>query len=118
MDSETSENFIFGALIGGAIGAVAALILAPTSGESLRRKIGNSLNLSSPREKAHRAHSSHHNQHSNSQDRQAHARRSSGPKKMKDHHSKYDENFSASPRASSRSRSSSHAKSSTHRTYK
>lgn len=41
MESKTAEDFLIGALIGGAIGAAAALILTPFSGDKLRRKIKN-----------------------------------------------------------------------------
>lgn len=118
MDAETSENFIFGALIGGAIGATAALILAPMSGESLRRKISSSLNLSPPKGRAQKTHSSEH--HKDSRDRSAAGRRSPGSanKKMKEQHHKFEEDFSRSARPPSRSRSSSHPKSSPHRSYK
>lgn len=40
---ETQEKFLLGALIGGAIGATAALMLTPVSGYSLRRKIRQGL---------------------------------------------------------------------------
>lgn len=36
-----SKGFIFGALIGGAVGAVTALLLAPKSGKELRRDIAD-----------------------------------------------------------------------------
>lgn len=39
MESKTAEDFLWGALIGGAIGAAAALMLTPISGEKLRKKI-------------------------------------------------------------------------------
>lgn len=41
MNSKTAEDFILGALIGGAIGAATALMLAPLSGHALRNKIVN-----------------------------------------------------------------------------
>jgi gas vesicle protein len=39
MKARETEEFILGALLGSAIGAAAALILTPFSGEGLRRKI-------------------------------------------------------------------------------
>lgn len=43
MESKTAEDFLWGALIGGAIGAAAALMLTPMSGERLRKKIVSGL---------------------------------------------------------------------------
>lgn len=42
---ETQEKFLLGALIGSAIGAAAALMFAPVSGYSLRKRIIRSLHL-------------------------------------------------------------------------
>lgn len=42
----TSENFFIGALIGGTIGAAAALMLTPLSGEKLRQKIAHGMHFS------------------------------------------------------------------------
>ncbi len=39
MATKTTEDFLWGALIGGAIGAATALMFAPLSGEKLRKKI-------------------------------------------------------------------------------
>ncbi|MBA2728430.1 MAG: YtxH domain-containing protein [Parachlamydiaceae bacterium] len=47
MISKSSDEFIIGALIGSAIGVAAALMLAPSSGESLRDKIVNGFKSSS-----------------------------------------------------------------------
>ncbi len=44
MTSKTPDDFIIGALIGSAIGVAAALMLAPSSGESLRNKIVQGFN--------------------------------------------------------------------------
>lgn len=43
--TSTSEDFLIGALIGGAIGAAAALMLTPLSGETLRRRIAHGINM-------------------------------------------------------------------------
>ncbi|MGZ3732360.1 MAG: hypothetical protein ACXU9U_01285 [Parachlamydiaceae bacterium] len=40
---DTQEKFLWGAMIGSAIGAAAALMLTPFSGEKLRKKIINGL---------------------------------------------------------------------------
>lgn len=39
MSEKYTRGFIFGALIGGAVGAITALLLAPKSGEELRKDI-------------------------------------------------------------------------------
>ena len=44
MITKTQEEFLWGALIGGAIGAATALMLTPVSGSSLRRQVANGLN--------------------------------------------------------------------------
>lgn len=46
MISKLPEKFLVGALIGCAIGATAALILTPISGERLRKRIAYGLNRS------------------------------------------------------------------------
>lgn len=43
MESKTAEDFLWGALIGSAIGAATALMLTPLSGEALRKKIKTGL---------------------------------------------------------------------------
>jgi gas vesicle protein len=43
MTSKTQEDFIWGALIGGAVAAAAVLFLTPKSGKDVRKKIENSL---------------------------------------------------------------------------
>lgn len=43
METKTAEDFLWGALIGSAIGAATALMLTPISGEALRKKIKNGL---------------------------------------------------------------------------
>lgn len=43
--SSTSEDFLIGALIGGAIGVAAALMLTPIRGEALRKRIADGFDL-------------------------------------------------------------------------
>ena len=44
MISKNQENFVWGALLGGAIGAAAALLLTPYSGAEIRKQVRNRLN--------------------------------------------------------------------------
>lgn len=55
MESKTAEDFLLGALIGGAIGAATALMLTPFSGEALRNKIRNGLPYLEERRPRHHA---------------------------------------------------------------
>lgn len=43
MDTKDHEKFIMGALVGGAVGAAAALLLTPYSGSDIRKKVRKSL---------------------------------------------------------------------------
>lgn len=69
--SQSHTEFLMGALIGGAIGAVAALLLAPTSGAKLRRQVRDELlNLNGetpppakPKAAAHKKTTTAHAQH-------------------------------------------------------
>ncbi len=45
MISKNQENFVWGALLGGAIGAAAALLFTPASGAQIRKKFQNGFNL-------------------------------------------------------------------------
>jgi gas vesicle protein len=45
MTSNKPEDFLLGALIGSAIGAAAALVFAPVSGNSLRRSLTNGFKM-------------------------------------------------------------------------
>jgi gas vesicle protein len=63
---DTQEKFLWGAVIGSAIGAAAALMLTPFSGEKLRKKIINGLGYppkelkkKMPQTSSHRSHTSH-----------------------------------------------------------
>ena len=47
MISKSPDDFLLGAIIGSAIGVVAALILAPSSGEALRSKIAHGITSAS-----------------------------------------------------------------------
>lgn len=44
MVSKDQENFFMGALVGGAIGAAAALLLTPFSGSEIRKKVRKGFN--------------------------------------------------------------------------
>lgn len=44
MSDKYTKGFVFGALIGGAVGAVTALLLAPKSGEELRKELAEKSN--------------------------------------------------------------------------
>lgn len=43
MKAETQKKFVWGALIGGALGAIALLLVTPYSGDAIRRKIRRNL---------------------------------------------------------------------------
>lgn len=44
MVTRTQQEFLLGALIGGAVGAAAALIITPLSGAALRKQMANGIN--------------------------------------------------------------------------
>ncbi|MCE5316082.1 MAG: YtxH domain-containing protein [Parachlamydia sp.] len=44
MVSKDQENFLVGALVGGAVGAAAALLLTPYPGSEIRKKVRKGLN--------------------------------------------------------------------------
>lgn len=44
MVSKDQENFLVGALVGGAVGAAAALLLTPYSGSEIRKRVRQGIN--------------------------------------------------------------------------
>lgn len=54
METKTAEDFLWGALLGGLIGAATALVLTPISGQALRKKIRNKIPYPEAQEGSHR----------------------------------------------------------------
>lgn len=91
MISRTQEDFIWGAVIGGAIAAGIALLLAPTSGKEARKKVINGfsgLNGKKTHTRSHAdTHAHHHNGHNGTH--ASHARpKKAAPKRASSGHKK------------------------------
>lgn len=56
MFSKDNENFMLGALVGGALGAVAALLLTPYSGAQIRKQVQTHLSVANGKKIRARAH--------------------------------------------------------------
>lgn len=56
MVSRTQEDFILGALIGGAVAAGIALLFTPISGKEARKKVVNGFNSNNSKKSASRSH--------------------------------------------------------------
>lgn len=67
MENRTQQNFLLGALVGGALAAAAALFITPASGARIKQRVRNAINRLQ-RRKVRRGHasarrSSHRNSH-------------------------------------------------------